>query len=131
MNIFIKATAGIFAALILWLNLHKQTKELSVLLTTAVCVLVITAAIGFLQPVIEFINRLQSIGNLDNDLLSIVLKVVGIGLLTEFTASICKDAGNESMGKALQVLSTAVVLWLSLPVFEKLLSLLDEILGTV
>ena len=93
--------------------------------------MVIIAAIGFFQPVIDLINKMKKIGNLDGDLLGIILKTVGIGLITEFSALICKDAGNESMGKALQVLSSAVVLWLSLPVFERLLSLLDKILGTV
>lgn len=131
MGIFLKAAAGILVALILWLCLSKHTKDLSVLLTITVCVMVIIAAIGFFRPVIDFVNRIKKIGNLDGDLLGIILKVVGIGLITEFSALICKDAGNESMGKALQVLSSVVVLWLSLPVFEKLLSLLDKILGTV
>lgn len=131
MSDFIKATAGILTALILWLTLHKHTKDLSVLLTMVVCAMVFIAAIGFFRPVIDFISKIQKIGNVDNDLLTIILKVVGIGLITEFSSLICKDAGNESMGKALQVLSSVVVLWMSLPVFEKLLSLLDKILGTV
>ncbi len=131
MSVFIKATAGILTALILWLNLHKQAKDFSVLLALLACAMVIIAAISFLRPVIDFINKLQQIGNIDSELLSVILKVVGIGILAEFTALICKDAGNESMGKALQVLSSVVVLWLSLPVFEKLISLLDKILGAV
>lgn len=131
MSDFIKATAGILTALILWLSLHKHTKDLSVLLTMVVCAMVILVAIGFLRPVIDFISKIQKIGDVDNDLLTVILKVVGIGLITEFSSLICKDAGNESMGKALQVLSSVVVLWMSLPVFEELLSLLDKILGTV
>ena len=131
MSVFIKATAGILTALILWLSLYKHTKDLSALLTMSVCAMVIIVAIGLLRPVIDFISKIQKIGNFDKDLLSIILKVVGIALITEFSSLICKDAGNESMGKALQVLSSVVVLWVSLPVFEKLLSLLDKILGTV
>lgn len=131
MSDFLKATAGILTALILWLSLYKHTKDLSVLLTIFVCAIVFIAAIGFFRPVFDFISKIQKIGNVDSDLLTIILKVVGIGLITEFSSLICKDAGNESMGKALQVLSSAVVLWMSLPVFEKLLSLLDKILGTV
>lgn len=131
MSVFIKATAGILTALVLWLILHKHTKELSVLLTMAVCSIVLIAAIGFIRPITEFISKIQKIGNIDNDMLVIILKVVGIGLIAEFSSLICKDAGNESMGKALQILSSVVVLWISLPVFEKLFSLLDKILGTV
>ena len=131
MSVFLKVTAGILTALILWLSIYKHTKELSILLTMAVCAMVLIAAIGFLRPITDFIRKIQETGNVDNDLLAIILKVVGIGLIAEFSSLICKDAGNESMGKALQILSTVIVLWMSLPVFEKLLSLLDKILGTV
>lgn len=131
MNLLLKASAGVLTALILWLTLNKHAKDMSVLLTLAVCAMVVTVSVGFLQPVVSFLRRIQELGNLDSDLLSVVLKVVGIGLITEIATLICKDAGNESMGKALQILSTVAVLWMSIPVFEKLLSLLDKILGTV
>lgn len=131
MNVFIKATACVLTALILWLSLHKHTKELSVLLTLGVCAIVLIAAVGFIRPITEFISKIQKIGNIDHDLLAIILKVVGIGMVAEFSSLICKDAGNESMGKALQILSSVVVLWICLPVFEKLFSLLDKILGAV
>ena len=52
-------------------------------------------------------------------------------LLTEISAAICKDSGNESMGKSLQILSAVAAIWLSIPVFERLITLLDKILGTI
>ena len=70
-------------------------------------------------------------GNLDGDMVTVVMKSVGVGIIGEICTLICKDAGNESLGKALQFLSAAVVLWISIPVFEKLLTLLDNILGSL
>lgn len=131
MNVFWKTAAGILTALILWLSLSKHSKDISVLMTIAVCAMVISAAMSFLRPIVEFLRRIQAVGNLDGDLLSVILKVVGIGIVAEISTLICKDAGNESMGKALQFLSATAVLWISIPVFEKLLTLLDKILGTV
>lgn len=131
MNVFWKIVAGILTALILWINISKSNKDISVLMTLAVSAITITAAVGLLQPVISFIKRLQEISNLDADLVSVVLKVVGVGIISEIAVVVCKDAGNESMGKALQYVSAAAALLLSLPVFEELLTLLDKILGTV
>ena len=131
MELFIKACGGILIGVILWLCLHKLGKDISLLLTVAVCCMVTLAAITYLRPVFDFFNKLQSIGNLNTEFVKIVLKVVGIGLLSELCSMICKDAGNEAMGKSLQILSTGVILWLSLPVFEKLLSLIDTILGNI
>lgn len=131
MDTFLKATACVLMALILWICLNKSGKDISVLLTLCVCTTVAIASVSFLKPVIAFVQKIADIGQLDDGLLSTMLKVVGIGLIAEISTLVCKDAGNESMGKVLQILSSCVVLWLSIPVFEKLLSLLDKILGKV
>ena len=131
MDIFLKAIGGILIALILWISLGKQCKDFSTLLTIIVCVMVFFAATTFLGPLLQFIKKIQQLGEIDTDLLSVILKSVGIGIISEICTLICKDAGNESLGKALQFLSTAFVLWISIPVFEKLLSLLDTILGSL
>lgn len=131
MSVFWKTAAGILTAIILWINLNQSNKDTSVLMTLAVCAMAMMAAASFLQPVLSFVDKIQDIGKLDEGLVSTVLKVVGVGIITEIAALICKDAGNESMGKALQFVSAGVVLWISIPVFEKLLALLDKILGGV
>ena len=131
MNVFWKTAAGILTAVILWINLNKSNKDASVLMSLAVSAMAIIAASAFLQPIVTFIKKLQGIGKLDGDLVSVVLKVVGVGIVTEIAVLICKDAGNESMGKTLQFVSALAILWISIPVFEKLLALLDKILGAV
>lgn len=131
MDTFLKVCAGVLTALMLGLSLNKQSKDISVLLTLAVCAMIMLASAAFFQPIISFLHKLQALYDLDGDLLSVILKAVGIGLLSEICAMICKDAGNETFGKMLQLFSTVVVLWLSLPVFERLLNLLGTILGTV
>lgn len=131
MNVYWKAAAGILTALILWINLNKSNKDVSVLMSLAVSAMAVIAVSSFLQPIVSFVKKLQGIGKLDSDLVSVVLKVVGVGIVTEIAVLICKDAGNESMGKTLQFVSAAAILWMSIPVFEKLLSLLDNILGAI
>lgn len=131
MNVFIKATSGVLIAVILYLVLSKQEKELSILLTITVCCLLAFAAASYLQPVIDFLLRLQSLGQLDSELLETVLRSVGIAILSEVTSLICVDAGNTSMGKALQILGCTVILGISVPLFSSLISLIEEILIAV
>ena len=131
MDTFLKTIGGILIALILWISLGKQNKDFSMLLTIIVCIMVFFAVTTFLRPLLQFIKKIQQLGDVDTDLISVVLKSVGIAIIGEICTLICKDAGNESLGKALQFLSTTFVLWISIPVFEKLLSLLDNILGSL
>lgn len=131
MDIFLKAAAGVLMAVIFILVLSKQGKDLGVVLIISVCCMVICAAVNFLQPVKELLTNLQTVGQLKSDTLTIILKAVGIGLITEVTCLICSDAGNAALGKTLEFLSSAVILWLSIPLLNELLELLDNILGAI
>ena len=128
MSVFLKATACVLVCVVLCLTLSKQTKDLSTLLALAVCCIVMTAAVTYLEPVVSFFGKLQTIGDLDRDMLRILLKAVGMGFLAEIAALICTDAGNAALGKALKLLASAVILWISLPLFDSLIELVDEIL---
>ena len=128
MDIFIKSAAGTLVALIMYLILAKQGKDISVLLVVAVCCMLATAAMQYMEPVITFLNRLQQVSNLDSAILQIILRAVGIGVLAEITSLVCTDAGNAALGKTLQFLAVGLVLWLSLPLFTELIDLIEEIL---
>lgn len=128
MVIFIKAVAAVLAALILHLMLSKQSKDFSLLLTLGVCCMIATAALQYFEPVIDFFDNLQTIANLDPDMLRIILRAVGIGLLSEITGTICADSGNAALGKTLQILASSVILWISLPLFNGLFELIEGIL---
>lgn len=126
MGLYWKAAAGVLLAVVLILMLGRQ--EMGTLLRIAVCAMAACAAIGYLEPVMELLDSLEALGELDGEMLTILLKAVGIGLVTEIACMVCADSGNSALGKALQLLGTAVILWLSLPLFTALLDLIREML---
>ena len=93
--------------------------------------MILMVMLSYLEPVIAFIHRLCDAGNLDQELISQILKAVGIALIGEIASLICIDSGNTSLGKAIHLLSAAVILRISLPLFHKMLDLLEGILGEV
>jgi len=129
-NVF-KIVAAVFIAVVLHQLLSRRDKDIALLLSIVVCCMVLLCAIRYLQPVTEFFDTLQRFGNMERNVLSILLKCTGIGLLAEMTSLICKDTGNSAMGKALEILAAAVILWLSLPLFTALIELAEEIMGEV
>ena len=131
MDTFIKSLAGALIALILFLILTKQNKDISVLITVVVCCMIATVAIKYLNPVFTFFDKLETIGNFDSDMLQLLLKTVGIAILAEVTGLICADAGNTALGKTLQILASCTILWLSVPVFTRLIELVEEILVSI
>ena len=130
MDIFLKATAGVLITVLMSLALSKQAKDFSYLLVLSVCAMISLIAVQFLEPVISFVKELESMSNLKNNLLKILLKSVGIGFLSEITVQMCTDTGNAALGKAVQMLANAIILWLAIPIFTALLDLIQQILVT-
>lgn len=83
MDLFLKATAGVFIAVLLCLVLSKQGKDYSILLSLTVCATVLISGITYLQPVLSFLRRLIQLGELSTGLLDTLLKITGIGLITQ------------------------------------------------
>lgn len=131
MDIYLKTCGAVLVALVLILTLGSKGKDIGILLSIAVCTMVILVAMRYLRPVVEFLEKLATDGGLDKSLIEILLKVVGISVVSEISALICGDSGNSSMGKSLQLLGTAVILWLSIPVFTMILELIQTMLGDI
>ena len=130
-TIFIKAVGCILIALILCVILSKQGKDFSVIISVVACCVVLSGAIILLEPVIAFIWRIRDLGDIETSHITVIMKAVGIGLVSQIASLICNDAGYTSLSKALQILTAAVILCLSVPLFQELLQLIDSILGKV
>lgn len=131
MSVFFQATVGVLLAVVLTLTIRRQGSEMAMLLSLAVCCIVAGLAIRYLEPIVTFMLRLQSIASVDADTLRILLKAVGIAFTAEIAVMICEDSGNGALGKALQMLASAVILYLALPILTALLELVENILGNV
>lgn len=128
MEQYFRAVALVLLAAIFVLVLRGSSKGIGELLSLLVCCMVAAAAIGYIEPVVSFVRSLQALIGLDDQYLIILLKVVGISATAEIAGMICEDSGNSAMGKALQFLSTAVVIFLSLPMLTALLQLIEGVL---
>lgn len=131
MTAFLQTVAGIIIAVILGLALSKQGKDITLLLMICGCCMVLAVAAMYLEPVMDLVSRLQELSGLDTNYLSVVMKAVGIGLIAEVASLLCADSGNAAMGKAVHILASAAVLWLSVPLVNALMDLIQKIVGEV
>ena len=128
MDIYVKAIACVLIGVVLCLCLYGKGKEISMLLAMLICAMVIGVGFSYLSSVFSFFGKLQQMIGLDNDLLNILLKATGVAIMGEVAVLVCSDAGQASLGKAVQLLTSAVILWISLPLYTQILTLIEELL---
>ena len=129
MDTVFRCSGAAMVAVVLILTLRRQSGEMALILSVLTCCILLLAGLRLLQPVLDFLRRLQQIGNLDSQMTAILFKSVALALLGEITALVCKDSGNEALGKAMGIVCTAAVLYLSLPILDALLTMLEGVLN--
>lgn len=129
METYFKILAGILVTMILCLLLPKQKAGISILLSVSVCCMALLSMAIYLEPLISLFERMVALGNIPIDFIQILFKTVGVGLVSQISSVICIDAGNQSLAKVLQIITTGAILWLCIPILEQLLDLIETILG--
>lgn len=128
---FIQTAASAMIGIILILTIRGKNGEIALLLSIACCCIALFGVVQILTPVRDFIEALMITSQIDTDLIKNLMKILGIGLIGEITSSVCADSGNTAIGKTVQLAATAMILYLSLPLFTALLELVERIMGNL
>lgn len=115
------------AALIL-----KGTKpELSFAVTIAGSIILLLFIFDLLKDSISIFARIADYTGIDSSLVKIILKMIGIGYLVEFSAGILNDFGQNSLADKLVFCGKIIILVLAVPIIESVLSLILQLLGLI
>ena len=128
MDMWIKAIACGIVAIILGLVLPSDRKEVKLLLGIIACCAIATVALVYLQPVLELVNQVKNMGDLNDEMIGILWKAVGIGVLSEISGMICNDMGNAALGKMIHFVGASAILWLAIPLFQEFIKLIEGVL---
>lgn len=128
MDIFLKITASVLIATIASLVISRYSYDISLLLTILVCCMAMVGMAAYIKPIIDFLEKIVGVGQIDNEIFRILLKTAGIGMISQVSNMICTDAGNQTLGKVLQLAATVVIVCLCIPLFDKMLSLIESVL---
>jgi len=131
MEIFWKAAAVIVLTVILEAAVGKSEKDIAAVLSVTACCIVMTVAMQYLSEVITFLRELAGWFGGSESLMERMLKMSAVALVTELTSLISADAGNSSLGKAANILGNATILYLSVPLMDSLLQIIQEITGSL
>ena len=108
--------------------LRNTKPELAFGAAAASGVILLLMIIASLSGVFEFFESLTERSGLESGLIKTVLKIIGIGYLTEFSASLIEDFGSKSIADKLILGGKVLILVLSLPILKSMLDLIVSIL---
>ena len=112
--------------------LLKSTKpELSFAVTITGVIVILLFVIDSLRNVLIAFSAIAQTTGIQNGLLKILLKIVGVGYITEFGAGILQDFGSSAVADKVVLGGKIVIVVLSLPVVQSLLTMIGGLLQLV
>ena len=102
-------------------SLLKTTKsEFAVFAVIATGVVMLVTMMGALRDVLLSFDELVRKSGVDDAVFTAVLKIIGVGYLTEYSASIAEDAGCASIARKLQFGGKVVIFLMSISIVTAL-----------
>ena len=110
--------------------LLKSTKpELAFVVTVAGTLVILLWLVGLFQGTANILYKIATTTGLENSLLKLLLKIVGISYITEFSAGVLNDFGSANVADKVSLCGKILIFVLSVPILESLLKLLQEFLS--
>ncbi len=107
--------------------LRGQKSEFAGIVALAAAVLLFGAAAVEFWPVLSELRRMIE-GTSFEGCLSTLVKALGITLAVQFSAELCRDAGESAIASKLELVGKAEMILLCLPLIGKLLGLAAELM---
>lgn len=127
MEIFKIVGIGIIGCVIVLLV--KQLKpELTVTVIVATTIIMLIYILKYFTQIFSLFEDIVEKTGLDKNLFTILIKIIGVGYLVEFGASVCEDTGNSSIASKVILAGKIAIFLMSMPIIVNLFNLILELL---
>lgn len=118
---------GVVCALVI-VYLKGVNSELAVMATIASGVLILVFTVSYVSDFLTLIAKLSEYAQIGGVTTKIVLKVIAIGYLVEFSADLIEDMGLKSLSDKVVFAGKILILTISFPIIESLIKLVVELI---
>lgn len=131
MNEIIKIIGVAFITAIAAILLKQTKPELSFVVTITGIIVIFMLLADSLQNTLTIFEQIAKLTGVQSSLIKTLLKIVGVGYLTEFGAGILNDFGSRSIADKVILGGKITIVVLALPILEGLLTMVSGFLKLV
>lgn len=127
MNMVQIGMIGVLGAL-LAIQFKGGKTEYGIYMSVAVSIVLFLCIVDRLEIFVRTIDEISRYISVDTGYLSTMLKMIGITYISEFSSSICKDTGYQTIAVQIEVFSKLTILAMEMPILLALLETIQEFL---
>lgn len=124
LKVVVLALAGVMLA-----GLMKNVnKEIAVYVAVATVIIIFLSVIDKLAGIFGFLEGIYDNITYGKVFFPIIIKVLAVAYITDFTAQLCKDAGEASIGSKVELAGKVIIFYLAMPILTAILELISSLL---
>lgn len=121
--------AGIAVSGMLMVSIVRIMRpELAIYAVIATVIIILLFSVNHLTSVFSFLKSVYDQMNYGKEYFPIIIKVLAVAYVTDFTAQLCNDAGETSIGSKVELAGKIIIFYISLPVLISIIELVNSIL---
>ena len=120
MEIYKIAAIGIISVILI-VYLKSVNAELAVIVGVASGILILLLSVSYIKEFIVFFEEVAKTGGIDNSVFKLVLKIIAISYLIEFSSSVATDFGQTSLANKIQFAGKLIMVSLAIPLIKNMI----------
>lgn len=117
-----------FIGVIIIILIKQYRPEFAMYVSIGAGILIFSIIAGKLSGIIEVLKSFTNKTSINNEFLTLLIKITGIAILTEFAVSICKDSGESAIASKVDLSGKVIIMSMSIPIMSSLLETIISIL---
>ncbi len=114
--------------MIIIIILKQYKPEFVIYVSLIAGALILGIILSKISGVVELLTNLANKTAINNQFLTLLIKITGIAFLTEFAVSICKDSGETAIANKMDIGGKVVIVSMSIPIISGLLETIIKVL---
>ena len=124
----IKIIGIALVALIIIILLKQYKPEFAIYISLLTGVLILVLVMDELTGIMSLIQTIADKASINQQFLTILIKITGIAFLSEFAVSICKDSGEGAIASKIELGSKIIIISMSILILSSLLEIILKVL---
>lgn len=125
----LKIVATALTGLILAIVMKSVNKEISIYIVLGTVMIIFLSVADRLAEIFGFLQGIYDNVTCGRTFFPVILKVLAVAYITDFTAQLCRDAGEASIGSKVELAGKIIIFYLAMPILTAILELIKTLLG--
>lgn len=111
-------------------TIGEYNKQAAINVSCAGGAVIMLSILADLSGILDEMEKLSQQGGLNSELVTVILKAVGIAYMVQFASNLCKDMGESALAVKTEIAGRVLLLSLAFPIIRDIAELLIELVGS-